>query len=76
MRTPKQLDELHAYLLDRLSASLDPREVRRRGRDSLEQAAAASAPFIAVRPLDGIGVRVWNTGIALSMVWTRRLRES
>ncbi len=62
MRTPKQLDELHAYLLDRLSASLDPRDLRRRGRDSLEQAAAASAPFIASRPLDSLGVRVWNTG--------------
>ena len=62
--TPKQLDELHAYLLDRLSASLEPREVRRRGRDSLEQAAAASAPFIASRPLDSLGVRVWNTGVS------------
>lgn len=59
---PKELDELHAYLLDRLSASLDPRELRRRGRESLERAAAASVPFIADRPPGSLGVRVWNTG--------------
>jgi glutamate dehydrogenase len=58
--TPKPLDELHAYLVDRLAVSLDARELRRRGRASLEASVSASVPFIERR--DGVGVRVSNSG--------------
>ena len=59
--TPKRLDELHAYLIDRFCSSLDPRDLRRRGQAGLEQVVAAAVPFVAMRAPGSVGVRVWNT---------------
>jgi NAD-specific glutamate dehydrogenase len=54
---PKK-DELHALVLAGLESALDPRELRRRGRDALLELAQEAAGFAARRLPEEVRVRV------------------